>query len=59
MDDSLVLRAAQGNRRRRRERPVTASRTDIGIFPWKPGERVDGPPRRKHFVSESLNDREG
>jgi hypothetical protein len=49
--------------RTRDDRRVPASRTEFGveIFPWKPGERVDGPPRvaRKHFVSESLNDREG
>jgi hypothetical protein len=48
--------------RTRDERPVPASRTEFGVesFLWKPGERVDGPPRvtRVHFVSETMNDRE-
>jgi hypothetical protein len=47
--------------RTRDERPVPAPCREFGVdsFPWKPGERVDGAPRRKHFVSESMNDREG
>ena len=56
MDDSLTAR---------RKRPARSvgrriSRTRDEFFLWKPGERVDGPPRvtRKHFVSETMNDRE-
>jgi hypothetical protein len=51
-----------------RKRPAPASGRRISrtrmrdeFFLWKPGERVDGPPRvtRDHFVSEALDDRKG
>jgi hypothetical protein len=51
-----------------RKRPAPASGRRISrtparaeFFLWKPGERVDGPPRvtREHFVSEALDDHKG
>jgi hypothetical protein len=43
------------------QRRISRTRIRDELFLWKPGERVDGPPRvtRKHFVSEALDDRRG